>query len=88
MGWVSGKGRPLRAKFVAISSYAIGYGFGIITGLKKARGNFLGWTHSDSENNLNDIIRSIEIFEKKNADIFVKGLRKGKRPIIDLIFSL
>ena len=47
----------------------------------------MGWTHSDSENNLNDIIRSIEIFEKENADIFVKGLRKGKRPIIDLIFS-
>ena len=34
----------------------IGYGFGIITGLKNAKGSILGWTHSDIENNLDDIM--------------------------------
>ena len=65
----------------------IGYGFGIITGLKNAKGSILGWTHSDIENNLDDIMHSIEIFKKNSEEIFVKGLRKGKRPIVDLIFS-
>ena len=30
----------------------IGYGFGIVTGLNSAKGNILGWTHSDNINNL------------------------------------
>ena len=65
----------------------IGYGFGIVTGLNSAKGNILGWTHSDNENNLHDIMYAIEIYKKNNEEVFIKGLRKAKRPILDLIFS-
>ena len=66
-----------------------GYGYGIITGLKNANGEFLGWTHADMQTDPKDIKKSYDILEKNNWDknIFIKGKRKN-RPFFDNFFSV
>lgn len=63
-----------------------GYGFGIISGLKTAEGNILGWTHADMQTDPQDIIFGLRLFEKFGDDIFVKGRRYG-RPLMDVAFT-
>lgn len=64
-----------------------GYGFGILSGLKQARGEFIGWTHADMQTDPNDVIKALDIIEKENCKrIFVKGNRK-KRPFLDEFFT-
>jgi len=66
----------------------IGYGFGIHYGLKKAKGQIIGWTHSDLQADVNDLINAISIIEKsKESFIFLKGKRIN-RPFIDSFFSM
>ena len=55
----------------------IGYGHGIITGLKDSKGEILGWTHADLQTDLLDCIEALSLFET-NEDIFVKGKRRGR----------
>ena len=64
----------------------LGYGNGIISGLKEAKGEILGWTHADLQTNPNDFMRAIEIIEKDKVD-FVKG-RRVSRPFIDSFFTI
>ena len=65
-----------------------GYGFGILSGLKRAKGEFLGWMHGDMQTDPMDIIKAIEIIERSNnKNIFVKGRRKG-RALFDQIFTI
>lgn len=63
-----------------------GYGFGIVSGLKAARGEILGWTHADMQTDPQDALFGLEIFEKHGDDIFVKGQRYG-RPFMDVVFT-
>ena len=65
-----------------------GYGYGILEGLKRANGAFLGWTHADLQTHPRDIFRGIQkIFSEKNAkNIFLKGYRR-RRPFKDNIFT-
>lgn len=64
-----------------------GYGFGILSGLKQASGEFMGWTHADMQTDPNDVIKALEIIEKENCEkIFVKGNRKN-RPLFDEFFT-
>ena len=66
----------------------IGYGFGIYSGLKEAKGTFIGWTHADMQTDPADVINSLNKIKAapiKN-NIYVKGNRVG-RPIKDSIFS-
>ena len=63
-----------------------GYGGGILEGLKKAKGNYIGWTHADLQTNPLDLIKVFEL-TKKNKNIFIKGKRLG-RPIFDNIFTI
>lgn len=67
----------------------MGYGFGIISGLKKTSGKILAWTHADMQTDPGDALRGLEIFEKSPvADkLFVKGKRYG-RPLADVIFTI
>ena len=37
-----------------------GYGGGILEGLKKAKGNYIGWTHADLQTNPLDLIKVFE----------------------------
>ena len=64
-----------------------GYGFGIVSGLKAAKGEILGWTHADLQTDPQDAILGLELFEKHGDDIFVKGRRYG-RPFTDIFFTV
>jgi hypothetical protein len=66
----------------------IGYGNGILTGLRAANGEVLSWTHADLQTEPQDVLIGLGIFEKSsNKKIFVKGRRYG-RPFMDVIFTL
>jgi glycosyltransferase involved in cell wall biosynthesis len=64
-----------------------GYGFGILSGLRAAKGEILGWTHADMQTDPQDALSGLELFEKHGADIFVKGRRYG-RPFADVVFTV
>jgi len=64
-----------------------GYGFGIISGLKAAKGEILGWTHADMQTDPLDALQGLALFEKYGDGIFVKGRRHG-RPVIDVVFTM
>jgi len=66
----------------------IGYGHGIITGLKKAKGNLLAWTHADLQTDPKDILTGFNILKKSNnKQIIIKGHRI-KRKFGDWFFTL
>ena len=66
----------------------IGYGYGIIQGLNKSSGNFIGWTHADLQTDPEDFIEAVKLIEKnKGENIFVKGVRHG-RNYFDIFFTL
>jgi glycosyltransferase involved in cell wall biosynthesis len=65
----------------------IGYGFGIIQGLKSAKGQVLGWTHADMQTDPYDFLKGIDFFKESNKNIFVKGKRHG-RPFGDTFFTI
>lgn len=65
-----------------------GYGFGILTGLRAARGVVLGWTHADMQTDPVDALRGLELFNAApDAALFVKGRRYG-RPAADVLFTV
>lgn len=64
-----------------------GYGFGIVSGLRAAEGQILGWTHADMQTDPQDVFLGLGLFEKHGDDIFVKGRRYG-RPFMDVVFTV
>lgn len=64
-----------------------GYGFGILAGLRVAKGEILGWTHADMQTDPLDALRGLELFDKHGPNIFVKGRRYG-RPLADVAFTM
>ena len=84
------KGCLKKYKFLKVKTIAnnIGYGNGIIEGLKIAKGNLIGWTHADMQTDPLDYLKAIEIFlENKNKNIFIKGKRINRK-FSDRIFTL
>ena len=67
------------AKFFRLNENK-GYGYGISSGLKLAKGKYLSWTHADMQTDPKDIIRGLNIIESRTYKerIFVKGLRIGR----------
>jgi glycosyltransferase involved in cell wall biosynthesis len=65
-----------------------GYGFGILTGLKAAHGEYIGWTHADLQTDPHDVIKALDLIENVSSKnpLFIKGLRRG-RPLFDKIFT-
>jgi len=65
-----------------------GYGYGILCGLEKAKGEFIGYTHADLQTNPADIVKALEIIEKQDdfTKTYVKGNRLG-RPLFDKFFT-
>ena len=65
-----------------------GYGFGILTGLQAASGDYLGWTHADLQTDPQDIVRAYEIIQQQHfpEHIYLKG-RRGNRPLADVFFT-
>lgn len=64
-----------------------GYGFGILSGLKAATGDILGWTHADMQTDPQDALRGMALFQQHGPNIFVKGRRYG-RPFGDVVFTV
>jgi len=70
-----------------------GYGFGILSGLRAARGRILGWTHADLQTDPADALRGLVLFDDASSDagkaatLFVKGRRRG-RPAADVAFTV
>tara|TARA_B100000575_G_scaffold276570_1_gene262112 strand:+ start:116 stop:841 length:726 start_codon:yes stop_codon:yes gene_type:complete len=57
----------------------IGYGYGIKYGLKKSKGKYVGWTHSDMQTDPTDILKAIKLINlEKDKEIFVKGKRQER----------
>lgn len=67
-----------------------GYGYGIVSGLRQASGDFIGWTHADMQTDPNDVSRVYDRLSDVNANndcLYIKGRRK-KRPFIDQFFTV
>ena len=65
----------------------IGYGHGILSGLKIAKGNVLAWTHADLQTDPKDVVSAYTEFKKLNdSDIVVKGKRRNRNSI-DAFFT-
>lgn len=65
-----------------------GYGFGILTGLREARGNFIGWTHADSQYDPAVVLEGFQLLENASdsARCFVQG-RRIDRNLFDAFFT-
>ena len=60
----------------------IGYGHGILSGLKAAKGDVLSWTHADLQTNPRDVISALNEYEKHNdLSLIIKGKRRNRSPI-------
>lgn len=65
-----------------------GYGFGVLSGLRAAKGDLLAWTHADMQTDPKDVLQGLAIFEKYgNRNIYVKG-RRMQRPVADVFFTI
>lgn len=65
-----------------------GYGFGITSGLKEAKGEFIGYTHADMQTDPKDVVKALQIITKQvnPHKTYVKGDRKG-RAFFDQFFT-
>ncbi len=82
---------PLYESFLKVVAVPInqGYGFGILSGLRSASGEFIGWTHGDLQTPPRDVIQALTIIEENNSrpTLYVKGKRSG-RPLFDEFFTV
>ncbi|NQY41820.1 MAG: glycosyltransferase family 2 protein [Legionellales bacterium] len=81
----------LPAEYSFIKTYRVktnlGYGHGILQGLKIGNGKYLGWTHADLQTNPDDILKVIPIIENSKKGVFIKGKRYGRK-FIDVFFTV
>ena len=65
-----------------------GYGFGIVTGLREARGEFVGWTHADSQYDPKIVLEGFARLAAAPAPSrsFLQGRRTG-RNLFDRSFT-
>lgn len=81
--------RPSRA-FVRVVKVErnVGYGHGIMTGLRAARGDLLAWTHADGQTPPADALKALALLagSPDPARTFVKGRRRG-RLLKDALFT-
>ena len=57
----------------------IGYGHGILSGLKVAKGNILSWTHADLQTDPGDVLFALIEFKKYNDNqLVIKGKRRNR----------
>ncbi len=83
--------RPNRqfVRVVTVPHPNVGYGHGIMTGLRAARGQYLAWTHADGQTPPGDVLRAFDLLlnSSESQRTFVKGKRRG-RPVKDALFTL
>ena len=60
----------------------IGYGDGILSGLKIAKGKILAWTHADLQTDPYDLVLALNEYKKHNdPNLIIKGKRKNRNNI-------
>lgn len=65
----------------------LGYGGGILAGLRTARGRFTGWAHGDLQYAPAEILAAAGSLRPfGNEKVFLKGLR-GNRPAVERLFT-
>jgi glycosyltransferase involved in cell wall biosynthesis len=65
----------------------LGYGFGILTGLRQAKGNILSVTHADRQTDPMDVLKALSIYKShSNEYMLVKGFRKNRK-LSEAVFS-
>jgi len=66
----------------------IGYGHGIMEGVKKATGEVIAWTHADLQTDPEDVIEAYKIFVEypEFTNCILKGRRVGRNPL-DVFFT-
>src|SRR6202007_1891086 len=59
-----------------------GYGHGILTGLRKATGRIVGWTHADLQTDPRDVVEGYRAFRSRLLEgrTVLKGRRIGRPP--------
>ena len=79
---------PKNIKVVKITKN-LGYGNGIIQGLKSTKGEIVAWTHADLQTDPRDVIKCYEKFKEDliNKKCVVKGKRK-RRSLSEQIVTL
>lgn len=58
-----------------------GYGYGLLAGLKEARGSILAWTHADLQTDPADVLKAHALYREKSTvteRVFIKGHRKNR----------
>lgn len=75
-------------RVVTVPSPNVGYGHGIMTGLRAAKGAYLAWTHADGQTPPSDVLRAFEalLSAPDPQHTFVKGRRRN-RPARDTVFT-
>jgi glycosyltransferase involved in cell wall biosynthesis len=65
-----------------------GYGFGILSGLRAAHGEFLSWTHADMQTDPKDVLLGLDSILKAPDPrrTFLRGRRIGRNPL-DAFFT-
>ena len=64
-----------------------GYGFGILSGLRAAKGDVLAVTHADRQTDPMDVLKAYDIYNNKGKqNLLVKGFRKNRK-ISEAVFS-
>jgi glycosyltransferase involved in cell wall biosynthesis len=65
-----------------------GYGFGILSGLAAAKGEYLAWTHADLQTDPKDVLEGFRLLLQSSApeNTIVRGKRVG-RPFLDAVFT-
>src|SRR5574343_478738 len=58
----------------------IGYGFGILSGLRAAKGEVLAVTHADRQTDPLDVLKAYSLYINANdSNLLVKGFRKNRK---------
>lgn len=82
------QGCPFARKVTVAAN--IGYGFGILSGLRAAAGDVLAWTHADLQTDPKDVLEAHAAYAANAVGgrrVFVKGRRVNRKPA-EALFSL
>lgn len=75
-------------RVVTVPAPNVGYGHGIVTGLRAAKGQWLAWTHADGQTRPGDVLAAFELLTTSQDPqrTLVKG-RRVNRPVKDELFT-
>lgn len=76
-------------KFVKVVTIKknIGYGYGIMSGVRKAKGEVIAWTHADMQTPVKDVFRAFELLKQTKEKALIKGSRSNRNKIDAIVSS-